>query len=235
MSKLKNLRLYGFAQGLNEQQESGDYENCSFEERLGYLIDREETQRQNNRLKRRLSKANLRQSASLEELKHSPKRGLDPSLINSLHNCKWIKEGRNILVTGATGVGKSYLACAFAHRACLSGYSSRYFGASKLFETLNVAMGEGKYVKLSNELSKSELLVIDDFGLIPFGDQERRYLFEIMEDRTGKKSVIIASQLPIERWYDIIGDPTLADAILDRMVHNAYRINLKGESMRKKL
>ena len=197
-------------------------------------MDLEESHREDRRLQRRLSQARLRQRACVEDLDFSARRKLDRSLVLSLADCLWIKEGRNLILTGATGVGKSYLACALGHRACLRGFSVRYARISRLFEELKLAHGDGTYPKLLNRLAKTDLLILDDWGLKALGEAERNDLLEIIEDRHGDRSTLIAGQLPVDHWHEVIGNPTLADAILDRIIHNAYRINLEGDSMRKK-
>ena len=221
--------------GLEEQSTHPNSDSMSFEERLGLLADIEMTERENRRLKTRLTQAKLRHQACVEDTAYGSRRGLDKSLIQSLYPCKWIKEGLNVIITGATGVGKSYLACALAHRACLMGYKARYFRASKLFGELSIARADGRYPKLTRGISKMDLIVIDDWGLTELNSHARNDFLDILEDRYGLHSTIIAGQLPIERWHKMIGHPTIADAILDRLVHNAYKINLKGESMRKKI
>lgn len=234
VEKFKELKLNGIVQGLEEQLASTNYDDLSFEERMGLLADKEMTFRENRRLKTRLTQAKLRINACMEDIDYSVRRGIDKSLIQSLHTCDWLKDKLNIVVTGPTGVGKSFLCCAFAHRACLRGYKSRYFRSSKLFGELRLAAADGRYPKLMNTLAKTNLLVIDDWGLNELNNQSRNDLLDILEDRYGKHSTIIASQLPVEHWHKMIGNPTIADAILDRIVHNCYKINLKGESMRRK-
>ena len=233
MEKLQTLKLTGMLKALNEQQQMPEIDSLGFEERLGLLIDREATERENRKLATRLKKAKLRQSAVLEDLDFRRTRGLDKALILSLAACAWITKGINILICGPTGVGKSYLACALAHKACLEGHSALYLRLPRLFEELRLAKADGRYGKLMLGYAKTDLLVLDDWGLTPMTDQQRRDLLELMEDRYGLKSTIITSQLPITAWHEAIGDPTLADAILDRIVHNAHKIEMKGESMRK--
>jgi DNA replication protein DnaC len=234
LEKLRTLKFHGMARALEEQLNSSDFESLPFEERLGLLVDREFSERENRRLQTRLRKARLRQQACLEDIDYQHPRGLDKSLLLSLGTCRWIGDHLNILLTGSTGVGKSFIACALAHRACMEGFKASYFRSSRLFSDLAMAKGDGRYVKLMSTIAKTDLLVIDDWGLSTLTDQERRDFLEIMEDRHGVRSTIIAAQLPVEHWHEVIGNPTLADAILDRLVHNAYKINLKGESMRKK-
>lgn len=234
VEKLRKLKLQGMVRAFEQQHESADYETLSFEERLGLLVDRELTERENRRLSTRLKQAKLRQQACMEDLDYREPRGIDKSFMKSLASCQWIRDHLNVLITGPTGVGKSFIACALAHRSCLEGFRVRYFRVCRLFQELAIARGDGSYNKLMNSLAKDHLLVLDDWGLSVLTDQEQRDFLEILEDRHGIHSTIIASQLPVEHWHEVIGNPTLADAILDRLVHNAYKITLKGGSMRKK-
>jgi DNA replication protein DnaC len=233
MEKLNTLKLTGMVKALTEQQQMAEVDSLGFEERLGLLVDREATERESRKLATRLKKAKLRQSASIEDLDFRRSRGMDKALILSLAACAWITKGINVLVCGPTGVGKSYLACALAHKACLEGYTALYLRLPRLFEELRLAKADGRYGKLMLSYAKTDLLVLDDWGLTPMTDPQRRDLLELMEDRYGLKSTIITSQLPVTAWHEAIGDPTLADAILDRVVHNAHKIEMKGESMRK--
>ena len=233
LEKLQTLRLSGMLKALSEQQQMPEIDSLGFEERLGLLIDREVTERENRRLDSRLKKAKLRHSCCVADLNFKSSRGLDKSLILSLAACTWIARGINVLICGPTGVGKSYLACALAHKGCLEGYSALYLRLPRLFEELRLAKADGRYGKLMLSYAKTDLLVLDDWGLTPMTDPQRRDLLELLEDRYGKKSTIVTSQLPVTSWHEAIGDPTLADAILDRIVHNAHKIELKGESMRK--
>ena len=233
MEKLNTLKLTGMVKALTEQQQMAEVESLGFEERLGLLVDREATERENRKLATRLKKAKLRQSASIEDLDFRRSRGMDKALILSLAACAWIAKGVNVLICGPTGVGKSYLACALAHKACLEGYTALYLRLPRLFEELRLAKADGRYGKLMLSYAKADLLVLDDWGLTPMTDPQRRDLLELMEDRYGLKSTIITSQLPVTAWHEAIGDPTLADAILDRIVHNAHKIEMKGDSMRK--
>jgi len=233
LDKLHTLKFTGMATALNEQLALSDIDELSFDERLGLLVDREMTEREDRRMKSRLRQARLKQQACLEDIDYRHPRGLDKALIMALHDCQWVKKSLNILLTGPTGVGKSWIACALAHKACQSGYSVLYYRLSRLLESLPLAKGDGSYIKLMTKLAKAQVLILDDWGLTTLNAEQRRNLLEILEDRHGSRATIVTSQLPVEKWHDIIGDPTLADAILDRLVHNAYKINLKGESMRK--
>ena len=231
---LRELRLEGMVKAFEEQIVSSDFAGLSFEERLGLLVDRELTVRRDRRLKNRLRKAKLRQMACMEDIDYSYSRGLDKSLMRSFATCQWLRDHLNILICGPTGVGKSFIACALGHRACLEGYSVFYCRASRLFRELLVARGDGRWAKLMHRIGKSHLLIIDDWGLSVLTEQEQMDLLEILEDRNTTASTLIASQIPVDRWHEVIRNPTLADAILDRLIHNAHRINLKGESMRKR-
>jgi DNA replication protein DnaC len=234
LEKMKTLRLLGMSKAYEEQLQMSDIAELNFEERLGLLIDREGTEKENQRLQTRLRKAKLAQSACVEDLDLQARRGLDRSLIAKLIAGNWIGERLNLIATGATGTGKSYLACALGQKACREGYSVEYHRAPRLFPELHLAKGDGRYETILRRLAKTELLILDDFGLHPMNDEARRDCLELIEDRCGKRSMLVTSQIPLEHWYETIGDPTLADAILDRLVHNAYKIEFKGESLRKR-
>jgi len=231
--KLRSLKFYGMLKGFQEQRSGSEYTNLSFEERLGLLIDRESTERENTRLASRLRHAHLRQEACIENIDYAQHRGLDKSMIKNLSTCQWVKEHLNVLITGPCGVGKSFIACALSHKACLTGHSAFYVRAPRLFNDLALAKGDGRYPRLMKSLAKTSLLIIDDWGLSTLSDSERTDLLEVLEDRHNIRSTIVTSQLPVKHWHEVIGNATLADAILDRLVHNAYTIELKGESMRK--
>jgi DNA replication protein DnaC len=234
LEKLESLRLTGMLTALQEQMGMDDINDLSFEERLGLLVDREAICRESRRLKTRLRKAKLRHDAAVEDIDFRHPRGLDKSLVMRLADCNWLKNHENLIITGPTGVGKSYLACAFAQKACRTGYSAIYLRTSRLFENLGLAKGDGRYIKLLTGFAKTDLLVLDDFGLAKLNREHQHDLLEILEDRHGLKSTLVTSQLPVEHWHEQIGDPTMADAILDRLVHSAHKIQLKGGSMRKK-
>lgn len=234
LDKLKAMRFTGMARALEEQMQMAEIDSLSFEERLGLLIDREMTDRENRRLTTRLKKAKLRQNAAIEDIDYRHPRGLDRALMAKLSSCQWISQHLNILITGPTGCGKTYIACALAHKACREGYTAHYTRLPRLLQELHIAKGDGRYGKLLAGFAKTQLLILDDWGLAKLTDEQRHDLLEILEDRHGLRSTVVAAQLPVDNWHEIIGDPTLADAILDRLIHNAYKINLKGESMRKR-
>ncbi len=234
LEKLKEMRLLGMAGALEDQLQTPEISSLAFEERLGLLVDREQTERDNRRLKTRLTKARLRQQASLEDIDYSGNRGLDKAQLLDLGSCKWITEHNNLLLTGPTGVGKTFIACALAQKACRQGLTALYLRLPRLFGDLTIAKGDGRYGKLLVRYSRVDVMVLDDWGVTPMTAENRRDLLEILDDRYEKRSTLITSQLPVEKWHRYLEDPTLADAILDRVVHNAYRIELKGESMRKR-
>ena len=226
LDKLQALKLTGMVAALTDQMAMADIDDLAFEERLGLLVDRETTERENRRLTNRLRRAKLRHNAALEDIDYRNPRGLDKGLIQSLAACQWAKEHLNVLITGPTGVGKTWLACALAHKACREGYSVQYVRLTRLLRELMIAKGDGSYPKLLASLAKVDVLILDDWGLMKLSAENRRDLLEVLEDRHGIRSTIATSQLPIDEWHAVIGDPTLADAILDRLVHNAYKVNL---------
>jgi DNA replication protein DnaC len=234
LQTLRTLKLTGMADGLEQQlSQPGTHGELGFDERLALLVDREQSYRQNNKVARLLKAAKLKLQAHPSEIDYRHPRGLQQSQFADLLSSRWIHQHHNVLITGPTGCGKTYLACALATQACLHGLSVRYFRTSRLLESLSIAHGDGRFSKLIQQLAKTDLLVLDDWGLEKMSLSQRNDMLEIMEDRHGQKATLIGSQLPIEKWHSTIGDATLADAILDRLLHNSHKIKLRGESMRK--
>lgn len=234
MQKLHQLRLTAVAAAWAEQQKNPDVNKLSFDERLGMLVDAEHLARENARIARCLRDAKLRMStACVEDIDYSPKRELDKSVVRQLANCRWVCEHQNILITGATGTGKTYVACALAQQACRKGNRVLYRRVPRLFEELTIAHADGSYPRLLARIAKVGVLVLDDWGLAPLNERERRDLLEIVDDRHGTGSTIITSQLDSKLWHDQLGDATIADAVCDRLLHNAHRLVLKGPSRRK--
>jgi len=234
LDKLQRLRLTGMYDAYREQLESSRYDALGFDERFALLLDCQEAEQDTRRLQARLKKAKLRQNACVEDIDYRTSRGLDKPLVQALAQCHWLRAHENCIITGPTGAGKSYLACAFGNQACRRGFTVRHFRAQRLFQELAVARATGRYERMLRGLLRTDLIIIDDWGTSLLTDEERRDLFEVMEDRYDRASTLIAAQVPIEHWHETIGDPTLADAILDRLIHNAHTITLKGESMRKR-
>ncbi len=234
LDTLNQLKLHGMAIALSEQMTQTTAQSLPFEDRLGLLVEREMTYRENRRLTRLLQLAQLKERAALEDLDFRARRGLDRAQLASLTSCDWIRQHHNILIHGATGCGKTFLGCALAHQACRQGLSALYLRAPRLFEELGLCHADGSFRKRLAAIAKVDLVVIDDFAIAPIGARERTDLLELLDDRVGTRSTLITSQLPLEHWHEYIGDPTLADAILDRLIHSAHKIHLEGESMRKR-
>jgi len=234
IEKLRGLRLEAMATSYVEQQRQTASAELSFDERFGLLVDAEYLARENKRLATRLREAKLKLGqACVEDIDYPAKRDLDKALIRQLATCRWVAEHHNLLATGLTGTGKTYIACALVNQACRKGYRALYYRASRLFDDLVLARATGTHARLLARLARMDVLAIDDWGLRAIGEQERQDLLEVLEDRYGTRSTIVTSQLPPEKWHERLGEPTLADAILDRLLHRAYRIALKGPSRRK--
>jgi DNA replication protein DnaC len=236
LSQLRQLKLTGMASALQTQRDQpGTYEGLAFAERLQLLVDYEDQERNQRKQDRLTRAAQFKLKAHAKDIDYQNGRGIQQSQMASLLMCDWVKKAQNLLLTGPCGTGKTYIACALGHQACLKGYSVRYYRLPRLILALTQAKADGSYSKLLKTIASLEVLIIDDWGLEPLNGATRNDLMEIMDDRYEQMTTIIVSQLPTEQWYDAIGDNTLADAILDRLMHNAHRINLQGESMRKKM
>jgi DNA replication protein DnaC len=233
LDKLREMKLTGMQKALIEQLNMPERDALTFDDRFGELVDAEYTERENKRMQTRLRQARLRQNVTVEDIDYRQPRGLDRAAVRVFAGCEWIRKHHNLIITGATGTGKTYLACALAHKACCRGFRVLYFRIPRLFQELATAKIQGDYARLLRNIARAQLLVLDDWGTEPLAEQQRRDLFEVMEDRYDSASTLFAAQLPLKHWHEIIADPTLGDAILDRLVHNAYTIELKGESMRK--
>ena len=233
LDKLRALRLEGLAQALEEQRHQNDIVSLGFEDRLALLVERQWLWQENRGLAIRLKNAQLKISASLEDLDYRPSRGLKRAQIDQLRASGWVKEHRNCLITGPTGSGKTYLACAVGAHACREGHRTLYFYAPKFFRALETARADGSLLPLLKKLARTPLIIVDDWGLASVPGKLYREFLEMLDDRQGQGATLMTSQFPANQWHEVIADPTVADAILDRLVHNAYRIELKGESLRK--
>jgi len=234
LEQMKQLRLYGMQRAFNSTMQSGNISYTN-DELIAYLLQSEWDDRLNRKIERLTKAARFRYKAIMENIDYHHERNIDKNKIQRFAACDFIKNKENMLITGSTGVGKSYMASAIGHQACSLGYKVMYFNTHKLFTKLRTSKADGSYIREINKIEKQDLLILDDFGLRTLDAINRNYFMEIIEDRHGKRATIIASQLPVEAWHQVIGEQTIADAILDRLVHSAHRIDIKGESMRKKL
>ena len=232
LEKLRSLKLTGMAQAFSEQLEK-PMPDLDFEARLGLLIDREWHLRENRRLDRRLSQAKLKETACIEDIDYKHPRNLNKSVVQELIRMQWISKHLNLLITGPTGCGKTYLACALAHTACLNGFTAKYYRLPRLWQELKIAKANGSYAGFLSQVAKIDVLLLEDWGIAAPDEEQRRDLLEILDDRYQRKSTIITSQLPTTNWYEHLNDATLADAILDRLLHNAIKLELEGDSLRK--
>ena len=232
-AKMYAMKLNGMAEAYDEQRRQSQMADLGFDERLALLIERQWLWKESRALNTRLSHAKFKAPACVEDLDYRNSRGLKRSQVDQLSTCDWVKHHQNVIVTGPTGTGKTFLACALAHKACREGFRALYFYAPKLFRELGTAVADGSMPKLLKKLLKADVLVVDDWGLTKIDERQHRQFLEIMDDRHGSGSTLITSQFPVNLWHENINDPTVADAILDRLVHNSHRIEIKGESMRK--
>jgi DNA replication protein DnaC len=233
IEKLISMHLTGMADALKEQVSRGDISDLSFDERMGLLVDREWSCREERRLQRRLKTARLKQTACVENIDYRSHRGLDKKVVYDLITCRWIRAGRNLILTGPTGIGKSWLACALGEKACREGFTVQYARVPRLIHELCIARADGSFLKTLTRLAKIDLLILDDWALAPLESQSQYDILEVIDDRVGKRSIIVTSQLPVEKWHDMIQDPSTSDAIMDRLLSKATNISLKGGSLRR--
>lgn len=233
IEKMKQMKFFGMQKAFELSMETSSTKDFTTDELIAYLIEAEYDDRQTRKMKRLIQSARFRYAAEIEQIHYSQSRGLDKNQLLRLTTGNYIQRKENIIITGSTGVGKSYIASALGHQACIFGYKVLYYNTSKLFSMLKMSKADDSYLKHINRIEKQDLLILDDFGLHPLDEQSKLALLEIIEDRHGKRSTIITSQIPVKKWYELLDNRTIADAILDRIVHTAHRIELKGESMRK--
>lgn len=234
LSKMNQMKLYGMHGAFKTAIETGKTDHYSIDQFMDMLIESEWDDRNNRKNERMIKNARFHYKASVEDIVYDESRNINRNSIIRLAGCDYIKKNENLLITGSTGVGKSYIATALGYQACIEGYRTMYFNATKLFAKLKMAKADGSYLKEMAKLERQHLLILDDFGLQPLDNQNRMMLMELIEDRNGRGSVIVTSQVPVKGWYDLIGEKTIADAIMDRLVHQSHRIEIKGESMRRK-
>ena len=234
LEKLHVMKLHGMAEAFRAQLETTDTGQLSFEERFALLADQQWLWKENRALARRLRAAKLKERGTMEDIDYQHPRGLDRKLMRTLATSEWVKQHQNVILTGPTGIGKTWLGCALAQKSCRDGFTVLHKRAAELFRECSAAHADGSFGKLLLRLSRVDILVLDDFAMAPLKDSERRDFLELCDERYQSRSTILTSQVPIAHWHEQIGDPTLADSILDRLVHNAYRLELSGESMRKK-
>lgn len=233
LTKLQEMKLLGMLKAFEEQMATADTGQMSFEERFGLIVDREDCERRNRRFRSRIKKAKPKESACLEDLDFSAGRGIKKTEILSLTGCEWVRQHQNVIISGPTGVGKTYLACALLHAACKEGFSARYVRMPRFLRNIAVAKLDGSYEKFMAELARTDVILFDDLGLAKMDSEQSRDVLEVMEDRHAQKASIFTSQLEASKWYELIPDPTIADALLDRVIHRSHTIKLKGPSMRK--
>ena len=233
LEKMNQLKLHGMVRAFRALLETGNNKDVTTDELIAHLVDAEWDERHNKKITRLLKEARFRYQACFEQIDFTLNRNLDKNMVLRLSDCSWIEKKNNIIINGPTGAGKSFLASAIGHQACLYGFKAVYFNTKKLFGLLKLSKADGTYLKELKRIERADVLILDDFGLQTLDTQDRLSLLEIFEDRHGRKSTVIASQVPVTKWHDIIGDPTIADAICDRVIHSSYRIELKGASLRK--
>lgn len=233
LQKIEQMKFFGFARAYKQSMDAGMSRKITSDELIAHLVQAEWDERYNRKLNRLITQAKFRYKASFEEIKYRSDRNLDKNQFLRFSTCDWIKKHQSILISGSTGVGKSFIASALGYQACFNGFKVQYFNCSKFFEKFRIAKADGTYTKEIDKLAKIDLLIIDDFGLKVIDTNQRLVLLEVIEDRHAKMSTIISSQLPVDKWYEVIGEPTIADAILDRVVHSSYRVEIQGDSMRK--
>lgn len=230
--KLNSLKLHGMAQAFEQQLNNPDSSELGFEDRLAMLVEAQWLWRENHAIKARLRRAALKVQASIENINYRHARQLDRSMVQSLAGCDWIRQHHNVVISGPSGIGKTYICCALLDKACREGFSARYVSAPKFFRHLAIAYADGSFDRMLSKLARTDVIAIDDWGLTPLTDMQKQHLLEVLDDRCGSRSTVVASQFVIDKWHDLVGSPTLADAIMERILSNSYRIDLKGETVR---